>query len=71
MYLLGIGFQPAVINSMTEFKFIRENQHTLGDGRDFYVGGSTNAAEGENIEYFEYQTTTTGKTKMFQLIDIK
>ena len=60
MYLLDIRLVPAVINSLTEFKFIRENQHTLSDGRDFFVGGSTNAAEGENIEYFEYQTTATG-----------
>ena len=55
---------PAVINSMTEFKFIRKNQHTLSDGCDFFVGGSTNAAEGENIEYFEYQATTIGNTEI-------
>ena len=45
---------------MTQFKFIRENQHTLSDGHDFFVGGSTNAAEGENIEYFEYLKTAKG-----------
>ena len=61
-YVIGIGagWGPAVINSESEFKFIRENQHTLSDSRDFFVGGSTNSAEGENIEYFEYLTTDTG-----------
>ena len=71
LHLLDIHCVPAVINSMTEFKFIRENQHTLSDGRDFFVGGSTNAAEGENIEYFEYQATTTGNEENSHLIDIK
>ena len=55
------AWAPAFINSLTEARFIRENQHFLSDGRDFFVGGSTIAAEGENIEYVEYLTSSTGK----------
>ena len=27
---IGVGWIPAVINSATEFKFIRESQHVIG-----------------------------------------
>ena len=57
---IGSGWAPVLISSGTEFKFIRENQHYLTDGRDFFIGGSTNAAGGGNIEYYEYQTTSAG-----------
>ena len=51
-----------MFNSLTELKFIRENEHIMMDGRDFFIGGATNAAGGENIEYFEY-LETSGKNK--------
>ena len=59
----GIGAKPAVFDSLTELKLIRENEHITLDGRDFFIGGKTNAAGGENIEYFEYLKTSTGKNK--------
>ena len=57
---IGVGWIPAVIDSTSEFKFIRESQHLLTDHRDFFIDGSTNAEGGENIEYLEYRTTSTG-----------
>ena len=58
-----MGLVPAVFDSLTELKLIRENEHIMMDGRDFFIGGSTNAAGGENIEYFEYLKTSKGNSK--------
>ena len=57
----GIGAIPAVFDSLTELKLIRENEDIMMDGQDFFIGGKTNAAGGENIEYFEYLKTSAGK----------
>ena len=64
---MGNGNRPTVINSLTEFKFIRENQHTLSDAHDFFIDGTTNDADGENIEYFEYFKTSRGNKESEEL----
>ena len=62
----GTGYVPAVINSVTEFKFIHRMLAWAGPIGSFFVGGSTHAAiEGgirRYIDFFEYLPTSTGKT---------
>ena len=60
---LGPGWAPALINTQTELEFIVENLFDQNHQGDLFIGGGTNARAGEYIDYSQYLTFFTGKTK--------
>ena len=62
---MGEGWGLAIVNSLTEFKSTYEVILSLSDQTTFFLGGTTNTAAGQNLEYFEYITTNRGIFNIF------
>ena len=63
----GQGWRLVIINSLSEYAFIQEEEKKLSDHRDFWIGGSTDAAEGNVVSFCEYVPNSTGKRKVYDL----
>ena len=60
---LGPGWATALIDTQTELEFIVENLFARNHRGDVFIDGGTNARAGEYIDYSQYLTFFTGKTK--------
>lgn len=60
--LLGLGekWAPAVINSASEWIFIREIQKRFGNSLSYWIGGSTYARDGLPVTFYEYMPDLKG-----------
>ena len=64
----GDGWEPALIGSTAEWKFVRELIAQRSISRPFMIGGSTNGAGNRhNIEFMEYRPDSKGKTKIHKI----
>ena len=57
---MGEGWTLAVVDSLIEFKSIYEIILSLGDKSTFFLGGTSNTASSQGIDYFEYLPTNIG-----------
>ena len=45
---LGLGWEPAILNTSREILYIRQAQRGFSDAKSFWIGGST------NVEPYEF-----------------
>ena len=63
----GPGWRLVIINSLSEYAFIQEEEKKLSDHRAFWIGGSTDATEVNTVSFCQYFPNSTGKHKVYNL----
>ena len=58
---LGKGWMPAVIRYVQDYYFIKQQQLSFIDVNSYWIGGSTSAKDGTEIDLSKYKKDDSGK----------